>query len=121
MQVPGFFFNQLATIRATAYPQDSGGGEVITPRAVDVQVPVCVQGGSGRPTEGQGRRGSVSETDLFFQPTTPPQRDAVAGLKVNDQVAISGPGGSCVISLDSPPFDVAGRGVVWEARGRDVR
>jgi hypothetical protein len=118
------FFNQTATIRAVAYPQDAAGGEVPTPGPATVAVPCCVQQDSaaGSAGDGQGRRGSEAEVRLFFRPAASPQRDAVAALKVNDRVAVSGPiGPPRAIILDGPPHDASGRGVVWEGRGRDVR
>lgn len=117
------FFNQTATIRALAYPQDAAGGEVPTPGTVAVQVPCCVQQQAGAtPREGQGRRGSEAEVRAFFLPTVATQLDAVAGLKVNDRVEVSGPiGPPRALILDGPAFDASGRGAVWEAAAREVR
>lgn len=121
MNLPAFLFNQSAEFDATAYPQDAAGGEVPTPANVATLVPCCVQQDAGptprQPGDGQKRRGSDADVRVFFRPSGPPSALVVAALKVNDRFAVAGR----TFVLDGPAFDVAGRGVVWEARAREAR
>lgn len=118
---PGWFFNRTAELDAVAYPQDKAGGEVPTASATAILVPCCVQQDAG-PTpagDGQRRRGSEAGVRIFFRPADGPGLGAVAALKVNDRLRVSGL--PLPLVLDGPPFDASGRGVVWECRARDVR
>jgi hypothetical protein len=121
--VLGWFMNHTVTLQVVRYPRDAGGGEVPTPRTVATEVPCCIQQDDGPSrADGQARRGSEANVVVFFEPSCPPEVDAVEALKVNDRIEVTAPTGrKRVVSLDGPPFDKAGRGVVWEARGREVR
>lgn len=115
------FFNRVATLDAVGYSQDLAGGEVLTPSAAATPVPCCVQQDDGPdPTADahQDRYASMGRVKVFFRTGDPATAAAVANLKVNDRIAISGP---LTLVVDGPAFDASGRGAVWECRCRDVR
>ncbi len=121
MEIPGWFFNQVATVQGVKHPQDPAGGETPATTTVQVGVPVCVQqdAGGADPRDIQGRRSSVSHVRIFFRPTSPPGAAAVQALKKDDRFLVTGWKNPMV--LEGDPFDVSGRGVVWEATARNAR
>jgi hypothetical protein len=118
------FFNRTTALVVIAYPQDAAGGELPGPGSTTIGVPCCVQQDSGPEPrgEGQGRRGSTAMVRVYFGPNYSTFPDAaliaVKALKVNDRLALDD---GRVIVLDGPAFDESGRGVVWEAAGKDIR
>jgi hypothetical protein len=116
---PAYFFNLLAQLDATGYPQDAAGGEVQTPAILAIMVPCCVQSDPPESSGNQQRRGSTSAVRVFFRPGDARADFAIRKLKVNDNIVVTGYPNP--INLLGPAVDEAGRGAVYECSGRDIR
>ena len=121
----GWFMTHLAEIDSVDYPQDLAGGEEPTPRPESVQVPCCVQQDKApeRLPADQDYRGSTARVTVFFTPGNPASAAAVAALKVDSQVIVTG--GSLPFPLaliaTGPAYDESGRGAVWAVQCLDNR